>query len=96
MFIAVLKNAIKSLQLYAIFLPSLSLLFYILLRDLTVDDAEKSNLNKFPTLGASIIKTIVMTVGDFDVVNVNFNINTMSIYVFVGFLFLISIVFINL
>lgn len=96
MFIVVLKNAIKSLQLYAIFLPAFSLLFYILLRDPTANPSDGPNLNKFPTLGASIVKTIVMSVGEFDVINVNFDVNTISIYVFVGFLFLISTVFMNL
>lgn len=96
MFIVVLKNAIKSLQLYAIFLPTFSLLFYILLRDQTAKESDGPNLNKFPTLGASIVKTIVMSVGEFDVINVNFDANTISIYVFIAFLFLISTVFMNL
>lgn len=96
MFIVVLKNAIKSLQLYAIFLPAFSLLFYILLRDPTANESDGPNLNKFPTLGASIVKTIVMSVGEFDVINVNFDVNTISIYIFIGFLFLISTVFMNL
>lgn len=98
MFIAVAKSSIKSLQLYAIFLPAFSLLFYILLRDDTSEilDESEPNLNKFPTLGSSVLKTIVMSAGEFDVINVNFAPNAISIYVFVGFLFLISTVFMNL
>lgn len=100
MFIAVAKSSIKSLQLYAIFLPAFSLLFYILLRDETLNqtqmDESEPNLNKFPTLGSSVVKAIVMSAGEFDVINVNFATNAMSIYVFVGFLFLISTVFMNL
>lgn len=96
MFIAVLKSSIKSLQLYAIFLPSFSLLFYILLGDRNAKDATETNLNKFPSLSSSIVKTIVMSAGEFDVINVNFDVNFISIYVFIGFLFLISTVFWNL
>lgn len=98
MFIAVAKSSIKSLQLYAIFLPAFSLLFFILLRDksVKVQDNDEPNLNKFPTLGSSMVKTIVMSAGEFDVINVSFAANALSIYVFVGFLFLISTVFMNL
>lgn len=98
MFIAVAKSSIKSLQLYAIFLPSFSLLFFILLRDKSakIQDDSGTNLNKFPSLGSSIVKTIVMSAGEFDVINVSFAANALSIYVFIGFLFLISTVFMNL
>lgn len=98
MFIAVAKSSIKSLQLFAIFLPAFSLLFYILLRDknFTEEDENEMNLNKFATLGATIVKTIVMSAGEYDVINVSFNSNALSVYIFIGFLFLISIVFMNL
>lgn len=95
MFIAVAKSSIKSLQLYAIFLPAFSLLFYILLRD-PDDDRDPPDFNKFPTLGDSMIKTIVMSAGEFDVANIDFDFNTFGAYVFVGFVFLISTVFMNL
>lgn len=99
MFIAVAISSIKSLQLYLIFLPSFSLLFYILLNDNNLSDKnadEPPNLNKFPSLGSSMVKTIVMSAGEFDVINVNFDVNTISVYVFIGFIFLISTVFMNL
>lgn len=95
MFITVAKSSIKSLQLYAIFLPAFSLLFYILLRD-PHDDRDPPDFNKFPTLGASMVKTIVMSAGEFDVANVDFDLNAFGVYVFVGFVFLISTVFMNL
>lgn len=94
MFIAVAKSSMKSLQLYAIFLPAFSLLFYILLRDLS--EVEPPDFNKFPTLGASFVKTIVMSAGEFDVANIDFSLNAVGAYVFVGFVFLISTVFMNL
>lgn len=98
MFMAVAKSSLKSLQLYAIFLPAFTLLFYILLRDPNADTKEDNlpNLNKFATLGSTILKTIIMSAGEFDVINVNFNVNALSVYVFVGFVFLISTVFMNL
>lgn len=96
MFIAVAKSSIKSLQLYAIFLPAFSLLFYILLRDSSDEPMDKPDFNKFPTLGESIVKTIVMSAGEFDVANVDFDYNAFGVYVFVGFVFLISTVFMNL
>lgn len=94
MFIAVAKSSMKSLQLYAIFLPAFSLLFYILLRDSAESDSK--DFNKFPTLSASIVKTIVMSAGEFDVANMDFDFNAFGVYVFVGFVFLISTVFMNL
>lgn len=94
MFIAVAKSSIKSLQLYAIFLPAFSLLFYILLRDPA--ERDEPDFNKFPTLSASIVKTIVMSAGEFDVANIDFDFNTFGVIVFVGFVFLISTVFMNL
>lgn len=95
MFIAVAKSSIKSLQLYAIFLPAFSLLFYILLRDGT-EPNDAPDFNKFPTLTASMVKTIVMSAGEFDVANIDFDLNAFGVYVFVGFVFLISTVFMNL
>lgn len=98
MFIAVAMSSVKSLQLYAIFLPAFSLLFYILLCDpakLGRDDVE-ADLNKFTTLGSSFVKTIVMSAGEFDAPNIDFYVNNVSVFVFVGFIFLISTVFMNL
>lgn len=95
MFIAVAKSSVKSLQLYAIFLPAFSLLFYILLRDSSAL-GDPPDFNKFPTLGKSIVKTIVMSAGEFDVANVDFDYNAFGVYIFVGFVFLISTVFMNL
>ncbi|KAJ6642849.1 Transient receptor potential cation channel protein painless, partial [Pseudolycoriella hygida] len=99
MFIAVAKSSIKSLQLYAIFLPAFSLLFYILLSDksyIIPREENEMNLNKFSSLGATVLKTFVMSAGEYDVINVNFNVNPISVYIFIGFVFLISIVFMNL
>lgn len=95
-FIAVAKSSIKSLQLYAIFLPAFSLLFFILFCNPDSKDESIPDLNKFGTLGSSILKTIVMSTGEFDVINVNFDVNALSVYVFIGFIFLISTVFMNL
>lgn len=104
MFIVVFKNFVKSLILYAIFLPAFSVLFYILLRNpMPVQENGESNFNNFPTFGASVVKTIVMSTGEFDasdinfnVEDLNFNVNTISICVFIGFIFVISTVFMNL
>lgn len=59
-------------------------------------DENMPNLNKFSSVGSSVVKVIFMSAGEFDLINVNFSTNAMSIYVFVGFLFLISTVFMNL
>lgn len=99
MFIAVAKSSIQSLQLYAIFLPAFSLLFYILLCDSSKTippEKDIPDLNKFSSLGSTVVKTVVMSAGEFDVINVNFDVNAISIYFFIGFVFLISTVFMNL
>lgn len=96
MFIAVAKSSVKSLQLYAIFLPAFSLLFYILLGEGNWGNTDENDLNNFSTLGSSIVKVIIMSAGEFDVANVDFGQNYISIYVLVGYVFLISTVFMNL
>lgn len=98
MFVTVAKSSIQSLQLYIIFLPAFSLLFYILLCDSTEEsrpeDCNATDLNGFSTLGAAVVKTVLMSTGEFDIVI--FDANTIGILVFVGFIFLISTVFMNL
>lgn len=98
MFITVAMSSIKSLQLYAIFLPAFSLLFYILLCDPSKFGRSdvNTNLNQFTTLGASFVKTIVMSAGEFDAPNMDFDVSPISVYLFIGFIFLISTVFMNL
>lgn len=53
------------------------------------DDGE---LNKFSNLGLSMMKTIVMSTGEFDASSINFQNNPWSYFVFIAFLFIISTV----
>ncbi|XP_031636687.1 transient receptor potential cation channel protein painless-like [Contarinia nasturtii] len=100
MFITVATSSIQSLQLYAIFLPAFSLLFYILLCDSSESgrqqNGDTSDWIGFSTLGVSVIKTVVMSTGEFDILDMNFDASAVGILVFIGFIFLISTVFMNL
>lgn len=64
------------------------------------DDAksgeDEEDLNKFSNLGLSIIKTLVMSTGEFEAASIDFGQNAWSYFVFVAFLFIISTVLLNL
>lgn len=100
MLITVSKSFLKSLCLYAIILLAFSLSFFTLLRQPTIvkntidDDADE--FNKFGNIGLSIMKTIVMSTGEFDAASIDFDLNTWSYVIFLIFLFLISTVLFNL
>lgn len=101
---------LKSLSLYAIILIAFSLSFFTLLneplKEKTAQENGKTNnddneedegdFNKFTNLGLSIMKVLVMSTGEFDVASINFKINTFSYFVFISFLFLVSIVLLSL
>lgn len=109
MLITVSKSFLKSLLLYAIILLAFALSFFTLLREpmklgskmsnsdtKTSDNDEEDDFNKFGNVGLSIMKTLVMSTGEFDAASINFNLNTWSYVFFVIFLFLISTVLFNL
>lgn len=60
------------------------------------DDGEEEDLNKFSNLGLSVMKTIVMSTGEFEAASINFSQNPWSYLVFIAFLFIISTVMLNL
>lgn len=59
-------------------------------------DDDEADLNKFSNLGLSIIKTLVMSTGEFDAASINFDQNPWSYFIFIAFLFIISTVLLNL
>lgn len=101
---------LKSLSLYAIILLAFSLSFFTLLHepleesssngkekmDGDDDDDDDGDFNKFSNLGLSIMKTLVMSTGEFDVASINFKTNPFSYIVFMIFLFIVAIVLLNL
>lgn len=97
----VITSFLKSLSLYAILLLAFSLAFFTLLRErpkwLTErGQIEEGELNKFSNLGLSIVKTLVMSTGEFDAADINFELNPWSYFIFIAFLFVISTVLLNL
>ncbi|XP_055300695.1 transient receptor potential cation channel protein painless-like [Sitodiplosis mosellana] len=60
------------------------------------DDDDDGELNKFSNLGLSMMKTLVMSTGEFDAASINFQNNPWSYFVFIAFLFIISTVLLNL
>lgn len=90
---------LKSLSLYAIILIAFSLSFFVLLHEVNGDNQgneDESDFNKFSNVGLSIMKTLVMSTGEFDVASINFKLNTFSYAVFIIYLFIVSIVLLNL
>lgn len=109
MFLDVAMSSLKSLQLCVILFPAFSISFYLLMRNplemegadnnSTVVDAETGSAiedNLFNQLSSSIIKIMAMANGEFEGAQSNFEDGIMSSYLFVGFLFLVTIVFMNL
>lgn len=88
---------LKSLMLYAIIWIAFSLSFYTLLHEPVKksDDAD-DDFNSFSNLGLSIMKTLVMSTGEFDVASINFQANAFSYFIFLMFVFLVTIILLNL
>lgn len=111
MFLDVAWSSIKSLQLCAVLLPAFCVSFYLLLRNdpkqtnanSKIADLKDFNNKKFDDentpfsqFGSSIIKIVVMSTGEFDASASNFDLNAVSLILFICFIFLISTVFMNL
>lgn len=60
------------------------------------DSGDDEELNKFKNLGLSMMKTLVMSTGEFDAASINFQHNPWSYFIFIAFLFIISTVLLNL
>lgn len=101
-------RSIQSLLLYGVLLPAFALAFYLLQiptkpghHDLSKnnisDDQNQANSNNHPTFIHSVMKTIVMSTGEFDYGEKleTFSSNPLFLIVFFTFLFLISIIFMN-
>lgn len=94
----------KSFLLYSIILVAFSLSFFTLLNEphpvktskINEENEEGDDFNKFENPGVSIIKTVVMLTGEFDAASINFNLNAMSYFLFLAFVFVISTVLFNL
>lgn len=90
---------LKSFMLYAIILIAFALSFFTLLRGQRAASGEPAgddDINKFENIGLSIMKTLVMSTGEFDAASIDFNSNTWSYIIFVVFLFLVATVLFNL
>ncbi|XP_055301160.1 transient receptor potential cation channel protein painless-like [Sitodiplosis mosellana] len=97
-------NFLKSFSLYAIIPLAFSLSFFILLHEPlkestkgeTNDDKADGDFNTFPNIGLSIIKTLMMSTGEFDTASINFKTNAFSYIIFMTFVFIVPIVLLNL
>lgn len=93
---------LKSLMLYAIIWIAFSLSFYTLLHDRTKTTTPKEktddddDFNSFSNLGLSIMKTLVMSTGEFDVASINFKENAFGYFIFLLFVFFVTIILLNL
>lgn len=109
MFLDVATSSIKSLQLCLILLPAFSMSFYLLLWSRSSTPNKSTSIDSdtvngtyrdadsfFSRLRSSIIRIIAMSAGEFEVANSHFDSSVVSANLFLVFLFLISIVFMNL
>lgn len=95
---SVSMNFIKLFTLYSIVIFSFSLSFYTLFShrpfDGPTNDTERS-LN-FSTPWNAFFKTMVMVTGEYDANTIDFSYNFMKHFVFLGFVFFVSIILVNL
>lgn len=95
----VTKTYLKGVRLYAIILLAFSFGFFILFQTMIPNETAagtKSNFSMFGNIGLSIMKTIMMFVGELDADDIGFNKNPCSYSFFLLFVFLISILLSNL
>lgn len=107
----VAKNFLKCLSLYSSIIIAFALSFYTLFHEplapstnstiLSVPNSDGSQIgredeyNKFSSIGLSILKTIVMTIGELDAGSIDFA-NATSYFIFVVFIFSVTTVLANL
>lgn len=104
MFLDVAMSSIKSFQLCIILLPAFAISFYLLLRIQTNGNEKKDGQvnrtkeeeNTFSNFRSLFIKITAMSIGEYDVDGNNFDKTVVSTYLFIGFLFFISTIFMNL
>lgn len=106
------KNFVKGLSLYSIIIIAFALSFYALFHEPMpssknstisgVNHSSKSQseseheYHKFSSIGLSLLKTIVMTIGELDAGSIDFNANASSYFIFVVFILAVTTVLANL
>lgn len=103
---SVLISFLKAFALYMVILVAFALCFFAMLNHSndtqpTTDQnktgaEEKEDLSSFNNLGLSLVKILVMSIGEFDAGDINFSANPFSYLLFLVFLFLVSAVLFNL
>lgn len=103
MFLDVATNSVKSLQLCIILIPAFTISFYLLLRkrffNVNESNDQQNNTkggNSFNNFQSLFIKITAMSIGEYDVDNNDFDKTVITTYLFIGFVFLIATVFMNL
>lgn len=106
------KNFLKGLSLYSIIIIAFALSFYASFHEPMpssknstisgVSHSSKSHseceheYHKFSSIGLSLLKTVVMTIGELDAGSIDFNANTSSYLIFVVFILAVTTVLANL
>lgn len=105
------RNFIKSILIYIVILVAFGIGFFVLFdttsnegsiitpnaNETTDSDSDSDeDFNKFKTLTNSIVKSLVMLTGEFDAASFEFQANRASYLLFLGFVFLVSLVIANL
>ncbi|KAL1398630.1 hypothetical protein pipiens_008808 [Culex pipiens pipiens] len=88
------RNFLKSLLIYVIILLAFGFGFFVLYSDSNMQD--DSGFSSFKTLESSIIKSLVMLTGELDASAIEFKSKRASYILFLGFIFLVTLVIANL
>jgi ankyrin repeat protein len=87
----------RGLILYSIMLLGFAFSFYTLFSSTPEESENKDDeLNRFIDPARALVKTIVMLTGEFEASSIDFQQNALSYWIFVMFLFFMSIVVLNL
>lgn len=102
MFMEVAKISARSFQLGLILIPTFTFSFYLLLRRESLESFSESDLHGkkvshlFSDFRSTMIKIVAMLEGEFENGDSNFDSTILSTILFIAFVFLITIVFLNM
>ncbi|KAL9706651.1 hypothetical protein quinque_010169 [Culex quinquefasciatus] len=99
------KSFLKILLIYLIIIISFGCSFFVLfsnyasqdqLEDSTQNSTTKDDFNNFSTLQGSLVKSLVMMIGELDASEIEFNGHKLSYMMFICFVFFVTLVVANL
>ncbi|XP_055295163.1 transient receptor potential cation channel protein painless-like [Sitodiplosis mosellana] len=102
MFLYIARSCLRSCQLFLILLPAFTFSFHLLLRRDSLKHFDQSEMNgkeidyQFSNVRSTVVKVVAMLVGELENGGSNFDSTVLSSFLYTAFVFLITIVFMNM